>query len=134
MTQNGHEVFDLSDLGSSREKIRLTDGLEYEILGPSDMGPILGARFARLAGEAGREDGDEIQVATRQEASMKEQAKLVCPDMPADMSFQICAGIVARFLVTVQDQPGLSPKVQEMFDKLKTEPETAAEAPQTTQK
>ena len=128
-------IYDLSDLGAEREKVRLPDGKLYELLGPADVGPLLGAKIDRARklmlaeGEVG--ELDDVAEAERQERFTREQAKLVCPSAPPELldrvPFQVCAGIVGRFMQGVRGIEGMDRKVQDIFDELAPEQATEQE-------
>ena len=130
------EVFDLSNLGGERERVRLPDGEEYEILGASDLGPVLGARLSKLAKVQAAEDSDvdPVLLAERVERATREQVKLVCPSIAPEVAdslpFQVAAGVMARFMLGVKEMGGMAPPVQTMYDTLNPEKEAETEEPE----
>ena len=76
---NGHrpDILDLSNIGGRRPKVKLHDGETYEVVSPSDLGPVFGAQFKEFYEEytaledkpESTEGGRRVSVLRRQEGA-----------------------------------------------------------------
>ena len=123
-TNNNHsDVTDLSNLVPDRKKVKLPDGNEYPVLAQGDLGPVVGAKLKDLSEKSqALQDSLDLESAQALEEMMREQACIVCPSMPKELSdgltYQEAFGVFATFLTEVRDGGGMAPQIQEMVDAL----------------
>ena len=120
------DTLDLSDIGPKRRKVKLPDGEWYEILGAGDISPALTTKFGLLCQQADAlQKPESIAQAESLDRIVKQQAHLVCPDMPADvaknLTFQVAMGIVGFYLqdaAGIIANGGMVPEIQEVFNQI----------------
>lgn len=122
-------IRDLADVGRrQRVQYEWPNGQAYDMLGPQDFDPVLGAELEAVAEWGAEDTGDKLENARRQRDMVRKQAQIICPDVPADVvnatPWQFLAGIVGAFTAGVQESGGMAPEVKAIFDRLQT-PQTA---------
>ncbi len=125
MVENGHrpDILDLSNIGGRRPKVKLHDGETYEVVSPSDLGPVFGAQFKEFYEEyTALEDKEDLESAQRQEGLARKMARLICPEMPDDVAnslpFQAAVGLMLDFLGTVKESEGMDPQLKAVMDRM----------------
>ena len=95
-------ILDLSELGYAPARVKLPGGLDYEMLGAADLGPVAGARFQRISGQIqalgdiGAETSDDT--ALELERLSRELTRIICPDMTAE----VAASLPMRYHYRIQ--------------------------------